>query len=189
MPLPEWLTKRRLALWIALPLVLVAAIAVALLFAPMQSSAPPRDEGPGLGRAGLASLQSEATEACKCARVMTNAKGMQACWTHFNKRVEKLPRGVQSSACDPIAEQGLCFGNGDCVVTGYEVNGKGGLLCTREEARTAEAIWNAAVRRRAQDKAAEDPGTALERAVEALARGDPVERPAAAPGCIPMPVD
>jgi len=140
------MTKRRLAIWIALPLVLGAAIAAALLFAPMRSSAPPKDEGPGVGKAALADLQSEATEACKCARVMTNAKGMKACWTHFNKRVEKLPRGVQASACDPIAEQGMCFGNGDCVVTGYAVNGKGGLLCTSEEARTAEAIWNAAVR-------------------------------------------
>jgi len=183
------MTKRRLAIWIALPLVLGAAIAAALLFAPMRSSAPPKDEGPGVGKAALADLQSEATEACKCARVMTNAKGMKACWTHFNKRVEKLPRGVQASACDPIAEQGMCFGNGDCVVTGYAVNGKGGLLCTSEEARTAEAIWNAAVRRRAQDKAAEDPDTALAQAVEALSRGDPVDRPGAAPGCIPVPVD
>jgi hypothetical protein len=182
------MTKRRLALWITLALVVAAAVAVALLFAPNRPS-PPRDEGPGLGKVALANLQSEATEACKCARVMTNAKGIDACWTHFNKKIEKLPRGVHSSACDPVAEQGMCFGNGDCVVTGYEVNGKGGSLCTREEAQTAEAIWNTAVRRRAQDKAAEDPDAALARVVEALARGDPVERPGAPPGCIPAPVD
>jgi hypothetical protein len=187
--MPDWMTKRRLAVWIALPLVLGAAIVVALLFAPIRTSAPSRNEGPGVGKSALASLQAEATEACKCARVMSDAKGMQACWSHFNKRVEKLPRGMKSSACDPVAEQGMCFGNGDCVVTGFEVKGKGGLLCTREEARTAEAIWNAAVRRRAQDKAAEDPDAALARAVDALARGDPVERAGAAAGCIPPPVD
>ncbi len=188
--MPDWMTKRRLAISIGLAAALAAAILVAFLFAPMRTSAPPRDDGPGIGKVALADLQSEATEACKCARVMTDAKGMKACWTHFNKRVEKMPRGVEASACDPIAEQGLCFGNGDCVVTGFEVNGKGGLLCTREEAQTAEAIWSAAVRRRAQDKKAEDPDAALARAVEALSRGDPVERPGgSAPGCVPPPVD
>lgn len=183
------MTKRRLALAIAATLIVAAAIGIALLFGSMRPDAPSRDDGPGVGETALASLQAEATEACKCARVMTNAKGIDACWTHFNKKVEKLPRGVQSSACSPVAEQGLCFGNGDCVVTGFEVNGKGGQLCTRDEARTAEAIWNSAVRRKAQDKAAEDPDAALARAVEALARGDPVERPSASPGCVPAPVD
>lgn len=189
MPMPEWMTKRRLALWIALPLVLGAAIVAALLFAPTRTPIP-RDEGPGVGKTALASVQTEATEACKCARVMTDAKGIQACWSHFNKRVEKLPRGTEATACDPISEQGMCFGNGDCVVTGYDVAGKGGQLCTREEARSAEAIWSAAVRRRAQDNKAENPDLVLARAVEALARGDPVEQAAPVPGsCIPPPVD
>ena len=79
---------------IAIVLAVGALIATTLLFKLPGASVPPRDDGPGMDEKALASLQTEATEACKCARVMTNAKGMEACWTRFNKRVEKLPRGL-----------------------------------------------------------------------------------------------
>jgi hypothetical protein len=173
--MPNWMTNRPQRMRIGLLLALGAVIVVALLLARPDSWI------------AMASLRADATKACKCARVTTDAKGKKACWTRFDKRIEKRPHSDMVSACDPISPEGICFDNGDCVVTQYDVVASDGTLCSQEEARIGAAVWNAAAERSERDKSAEDPDVALARAVEAFKRGDPVEHPGDSNGCASPP--
>jgi hypothetical protein len=147
---------------------------------------PPAPSRPGFPTAEqLAAFQTQAEQACRCARTRPDETGKKDCWAGFERAIAPWPHNDYGSMCE-FSVEGICFGDDfeACVGKGWSgpVGGPGSI-CTKEELQTAEAVFMEALERHEKDKTSEPPEQALNRILADFVRKDRYARRRYEGGC------
>ena len=128
-------------------------------------------------------LQRLAEDSCRCERSHSGKTARDACWMSFNAAARPWRDEDEGSMlCGDPAEHSIHLRTGQTIVTRY-ISERSSLFCSKEEARTAQAAYDAAERLRERDPSAPSGDDVLDRLALEFARGDKPQLVSNGSGC------
>lgn len=142
----------------------------------------------------LAEMRLEAENACKCARRFDDGDSKRGCWHRLDEMTGDWKPTAVESACAPVSISENCFDGSDrCYTSGYNLvawsqRADAPIICTAEEARTFESIYQDAVlgpeaTEEEAQRALAAADDAAEKAARDIAAGRPVKYSKLENGC------
>jgi len=149
--------------------------------ASIPATAPKATAGRIPTRAEMDAMETQAGDACRCARRLPAASAARTpCWAEFERSIGRFPHSEASSMCMPLSATVICFGDDmeNCIVKDHD-----GGACTSEEARILESIWEREGGPSLSQASQRRASQLMDEAVQRFIRGEHVAAPRTSEGC------